>query len=411
MADLLYRSAQLAEEARDGEAAAELEHRLATYDDGEVLARWRRLSGVELRAKAARRIELWRYQPGSEPRQLTLALAVDDERVQAQLPAGSYLARITAAAPDDEPSTDHSIDHPAAHSIAHPGEREIRFPFLVPRGGERSITVELPPATAVLPAGFLFAPAGELLTGSDDEAFFRKTFLFASPLRPAATASFLIARRETTFGEYLEYLRALPPTLRAARLPPTLRVVVDGRDDRFALVLEVASRTYRVKEGEALEYPGRTERRRVRWEALPVSGVTLDEAAAYAEWLAASGRVPKARLCRELEWERAARGADGRRYPHGDALSPGQANIDRTYGQLATAFGPDEVGSHPASDSPFGVSDLAGNAYEWTLGAAGPVIRGGSWYQGASTALSANRDPTEASLRSSRIGFRVCADP
>jgi formylglycine-generating enzyme required for sulfatase activity len=184
-----------------------------------------------------------------------------------------------------------------------------------------------------------------------------------------------------------------------------------GGDGRYTLQLEVAARTYRVAEGQALEYPGRTERRRVRWQFLPVSGVTLAEAMAYAEAMAQSGRIPSARLCRELEWERAARGADGRRYPHGDQLAPDEANIDRTYGQVPAAFGPDEVGSHPTSESPFGISDLAGNAYEWTLGAAGPVIRGGSWYQGASTALAANRDPTEPTMRSSRLGFRLCADP
>ncbi len=388
MAEVLVRSAQLAEEAGHAVAVAELEQRLVTYDDGELLARWRQPILVELRAPGARQISLFRDLPGSSPRRLEPVLAVAGERLRAALSTGSYRAQITAAAPT--------------------GERQILYPFVVRRGQPRSIAVDLPSPDARLPDGFVFVPAGEMLTGSDDETFFRKTFLYTSPLRPATTASFLIARREVTFGEYLAYLRALPPELRAARTPPTLRL---GGDGRYALQLEVAARTYRVVEDEALEYPGRSERRRVRWQFLPVSGVTLAEAAAYAEAMAQSGQIPGARLCRELEWERAARGADGRRYPHGDQLSPDEANIDRTYGQVPAAFGPDEVGSHPASDSPFGISDLAGNAYEWTLGAAGPVIRGGSWYQGASTALAANRDPTEPAMRSSRIGFRLCADP
>src|SRR5207253_2500866 len=80
---------------------------------------------------------------------------------------------------------------------------------------------------------------------------------------------------------------------------------------------------------------------------------------------------------------RPARGADGRPYPHGDRLSPDDADFDETYGRNPLSFGPDEVGSHPASDSPFGVSDMVGNVWEWvrSLGPGQVLYRGGSWYQ------------------------------
>ena len=74
--------------------------------------------------------------------------------------------------------------------------------------------------------------------------------------------------------------------------------------------------------------------------------------------------MPGARLCSELEWERAARGGDDRMFPHGDELRAEDANIDLTYGRVDSAYGPDAVGSHPASRSPFGVDDLAGNVLE-----------------------------------------------
>ena len=74
--------------------------------------------------------------------------------------------------------------------------------------------------------------------------------------------------------------------------------------------------------------------------------------------------MPGARLCTELEWERAARGADDRLFPHGDELDADDANFDVTYGRVDSAYGPDVVGSHPASRSPFGVDDLAGNVFE-----------------------------------------------
>jgi formylglycine-generating enzyme required for sulfatase activity len=130
-------------------------------------------------------------------------------------------------------------------------------------------------------------------------------------------------------------------------------------------------------------------------------------------WLARTGRVPGARLCSELEWERAARGVDGREYPHGDTLAAGQANIDSTYGKEPGGFGPDEVGSHPASRSPFGVDDMAGNVWEWTrssLEPGVPVARGGSYYFAATTARSANRELPEPGLKDLTVGLRVCAD-
>jgi formylglycine-generating enzyme required for sulfatase activity len=143
-----------------------------------------------------------------------------------------------------------------------------------------------------------------------------------------------------------------------------------------------------------------------------VGGIGYDDALAYAAWLDRTGRVPGARLCSELEWERAARGADARRFPHGNALAPQDANIDATYGKEPLAFGPDEVGSHAASASPFGVLDMAGNVWEWTRSAeAGgkPVARGGSYYMGANAAWINNRELPEPTFRDPTVGMRVCA--
>ena len=80
--------------------------------------------------------------------------------------------------------------------------------------------------------------------------------------------------------------------------------------------------------------------------------------------------MPGARPCSSLEWVRGARGADGRLYPHGARLAPDDANTFETYGTLSAA-GPDEVGAHPASRSPFDLDDMIGNAY-----LAGPIADG-----------------------------------
>src|SRR5262249_28956533 len=128
----------------------------------------------------------------------------------------------------------------------------------------------------------------------------------------------------------------------------------------------------------------------------------------------ATKRLPGARPCDEHEWERAARGADDRPYTAGDDLLPDDANVDVTYGMDPIARGPDEVGSHPASDSLFGVRDLHGNAIELVASARASyaaVGRGGGWYYdrrvSARTYLHFEEDAT---TRTATTGLRVCAD-
>ncbi|HKX31723.1 MAG TPA: bifunctional serine/threonine-protein kinase/formylglycine-generating enzyme family protein [Blastocatellia bacterium] len=86
---------------------------------------------------------------------------------------------------------------------------------------------------------------------------------------------------------------------------------------------------------------------------LPMTGVTWTDADNYC-------RSIGKRLPSEAEWEFAARRPDGRRYPWGSDFDPGKANIDTTDGKLSP------VGSHPGGDSASGISDLTGNAWEWT---------------------------------------------
>ncbi|KMP12417.1 hypothetical protein UZ36_00675 [Candidatus Nitromaritima sp. SCGC AAA799-C22] len=87
----------------------------------------------------------------------------------------------------------------------------------------------------------------------------------------------------------------------------------------------------------------------------PVTQVTWREAWSYAMWA-------RKTLPTEAQWEKAARGTDGRSFPWGNDFEKGKANID-----IEGARAPVAVGSYPGDLSPYGAYDLAGNVMEWTL--------------------------------------------
>ena len=92
----------------------------------------------------------------------------------------------------------------------------------------------------------------------------------------------------------------------------------------------------------------------------PVVGVSFGDAVEFCLWAAQASGLP-VRLPSEAEWEKAARGSDGRTYPWGNHWEAGRAN---TY--EARLKGTSPVGQFsPAGDSPYGVADLAGNVQEW----------------------------------------------
>ena len=128
---------------------------------------------------------------------------------------------------------------------------------------------------------------------------------------------------------------------------------------------------------------------------LPVVGISVYEAEAYAAWLdtqldhiplpdgqsAARPSSYTVRLATEEEWERAARGSDGREYPWGDEFQPEAANVAEEIGR---GVGATAVATYPQGISPAGAWDLSGNVWEWTLSEWAPgqewrVVRGGSW--------------------------------
>jgi eukaryotic-like serine/threonine-protein kinase len=399
MARVLFDHATLAELAYDHAAARELAARLDTFDArGSLAAAWHASAALTVDAPGAVRIDVRPYLDRDGRLELgTPVASVTTSRLTASVAAGSYLIELEGS--------DGLI---------------VRDPVLLGRGETLQLPIRLPRAADV-PAGMVYVPPGRFLVGGGPrwEAI-RSTFLRTGPLRAATTGGYLIAIAEVTFADWMVYLRALPPDERERRRPAVSAPgestvqLAGGREpgEPFTLTLKPTTAAYVARQGEPIVYPDRYRRKAIRWENAPVSGISIEDARAYVAWLASTRRLPGARLCAEHEWERAARGADGRTWAHGERLDADDANIDVTYQRAELAYGPDEVRSHPASTSPLGLFDAAGNVWEWVESPPdSALLRGGCWYQGATSANAANRVFSSLKARWSYAGLRVCATP
>ncbi len=265
-----------------------------------------------------------------------------------------------------------------------------------------------PPALArqrkkAAPEGMVYIPGGPFTMGSGPEVGHPDE----SPAREVCVSGFYIGRTEVTNAEFKKFIEATGYVTEAER---------DSDSEERP--------TWRGPYGPESNAESTPDH--------PVVCVSWNDAMAYATW--AGKRLPT-----EAEWEKAARGTDGRIYPWGNQEPDGTlANVaDRSAGLKWSNSSLDDgymrsapVGSFPKGTSVFGVADMAGNVWEWcydwwdantyktapSRNPTGPeggefrVIRGGSWFYHAEGARAANRMYFRPSGSSATIGFRCVQD-
>ncbi len=212
----------------------------------------------------------------------------------------------------------------------------VPYPVFLERSQNLEVQLELP---ASIPKGMLFVPGGRFFYGGEDSSFFR--------MHERTLPSFFIKKHEVTVAEYLKFWTSLTDA--------------GLRDDfmsriRFSTESDEAVNAWN-KEGKLQD-----DRLILGY---PVVGISLQAAQAYCEWLS-DQRGAKVRLPTAEEWEKAARGVDGRRYVWGNGL-----DVSLTLTQSNTKgkakyplWAP--PGKFPSDISVYNVLDMAGNVREMT---------------------------------------------
>lgn len=275
------------------------------------------------------------------------------------------------------------------------GYREVRYPVWI--AGNRHWTGHVTlRGDAEIGQGFRLVPAGStILGGAGYEGGYN--------LRRAEVSvpDFVIAERPVTMGEYLEFLndRAAQDIETALRRSPRAapsggHYLLRQSDDGLALP-EV--------DGEGDHWDPR----------LPVVGISWDDVEAYCAWRSAREGC-RYRLPTEVEWEKAARGVDGRRYPWGERFDPSLCNM-RESRRERTA--PVTVDEYPGDESIYGVFGLGGNVRDWTstvmsegegeTARVSQVVRGGGWFSPELECRCANRYWFPRAFVYDFFGFRL----
>lgn len=308
-------------------------------------------------------------------------------------------------------------------------EPDANFIDLSPSGVQeyiyltRSAVEEQPESQAEVTSPFepqlVTIPAGPFLMGTPENEVVELWQLVKQVERKNAKRELIereVPQHEVTLPEYA-----------IARYPVT--------NAEFARFIEAGGYTnqdywtqsgWQQKEKESWSQPRYWDDNKWNDPAQPVVGVSWYETVAYCNWLSAVTRRDY-RLPTEAQWEKAARGTDGRRYPWGNKWDPTLCNNKESGLQKTTP-----VGQYPEGDSPYGVGEMVGQVWEWCSskyggigakpefgypyqaddgredleGSATRILRGGSWYGGAGWCRCGYRYRSDPDNVSNDWGFR-----
>jgi formylglycine-generating enzyme required for sulfatase activity len=248
--------------------------------------------------------------------------------------------------------------------------------------------------------GFVHVPGGNFQMGSND-------YDWEKPPHEVTLPEFFIARFPVTVAQFQAFVKATGER-------PGDESILKGPDNHPMV---------RVSWHEAMAY--------CRWLQTVLEASESPELQPIRECLAAGWRV---RLPTEAEWERAARGTDGRTFPWGKKPDPNRANYDDSKIGSTSA-----VGCFPGGETPIECLDMSGNVWEWTVSLWGKdfskpdfkypyrhdekwnnetvgnetmrVFRGGSFLSTVDPVRCANRLRSNPDLRYDLNGFRCCVSP
>ncbi|WP_089721280.1 formylglycine-generating enzyme family protein [Candidatus Entotheonella palauensis] len=224
------------------------------------------------------------------------------------------------------------------------------------------------------------------------------------PVRHVRVAAFRLSRTEVTNRDFEAFVRATGHVTEAEK-----RGWGWVWTDRWR---QVQGANWRHPQGPSSDLQDRRDH--------PVVQVSWTDARAYCRWHGL-------RLPTDMEWEYAARGHDGRRYPWGHE-APRAGGIQRANYGTDACCAPDAqdgyrltapVRQYPQGASPFGVLDMAGNVWEWVLdeapnqtgtAPARHIIRGGGWGNNPYCLRAAYRHDNEPRASLDMVGFRCAAD-
>ncbi|WP_428262523.1 protein kinase domain-containing protein [Haliangium sp.] len=293
--------------------------------------------------------------------------------------------------------------------------REVRYPVWISRNRNWSGDVRMYDDDE-LGDEFVYIPGGPFIQGGDPQGG------WSLPRSEPFVEDFFIARHPVTLAEYMEFLDDLArddleaALARCPRRTPTGGAYLELRDrlrgaSGFRLPTE-ADRSAPDPDPES-----RQSDDAVLHPRAPVCGVSWHDAVAYCEWR--SRRDGKSyRLPTATEWEKAARGVDGRWFPWGSRFDASLCNT-RESRKDRPALAP--VDEFETDASVYGVRGMSGNIRDWTAtesiqgeGEAKHsyrVVRGGAWYGGRISARCADRFWFEPGHVYFFVGFRLARTP